>query len=257
MVKRGKFFAGTSNVVITGNRQTFPEAYRQKSRLHYYATLFNSVELNSTFYKLPRAATFEKWSGDVPADFKFSIKLWKEITHVKELHFKDEDISRFMMSAEMINAKSGCLLIQFPGKISLDYFGRMEVLLQQIKQADKNKQWTMAVEFRNDSWYVSETNELLDEYNAAMVIHDIRKGKNSSVNKKAPAVYIRFHGPAGDYRGSYDKKFLASQAVLINEWMGLGKDVYAYFNNTIGSAFENSKTLQQLVNSNADNIQIN
>lgn len=249
--KRGQFFTGTSNVVIPGNRHSFPEAYRQKSRLHYYATLFNSVELNNTFYKLPRAATFEKWSADVPFEFKFSIKLWKEITHIKELNYKDEDISRFMLSVGSLGAKTGCLLIQFPGKISLDYFGRVEVLLQQIKQADENKQWMMAVEFRNDSWYVSETNELLDEYNATMVIHDILKGKNSSINKKAPVVYIRFHGPAGDYRGSYSKKVLEAQAVLINQWLDEGKDVYAYFNNTIGSAFENSKTLQQLVNSNA------
>lgn len=247
MVKRGKFFAGTSNIVIPGNRQTFPEAYRQKSRLHYYATLFNSVELNNTFYKLPRAATFEKWSADVPVHFKFSIKLWKEITHIKELNYNDEDISRFMLSAGSLGAKTSCLLIQFPGKISFDYFGKVEVMLQQIKQADENKQWTIAVEFRNDSWYVSETNELLDEYNATMVIHDIRKGKNSGVNKKAPVVYIRFHGPAGDYRGSYDKKFLESQAVLISEWMMEGKNVYAYFNNTIGDAFENAQSLQRLV----------
>lgn len=245
--KRGNFFIGTSNIVIPGNRQSFPEAYREKSRLHYYSTLFNSVELNSTFYKLPRAVTFEKWSGEVFGDFRFSIKLWKQITHAKDLAFSDEDVSRFMLSAKSLGVKTGCLLVQFPGKITLDYFGRVEALLQKIRKQDSITQWTIAVEFRSDSWYVSETNELLDALDATMVMHDIRKGKNSNINKHAPVVYIRYHGPAGDYRGSYENEVLGMQAVLIRQWLNEGKDVYAYFNNTIGDAFGNAKHLQGLV----------
>ena len=76
---------GTSNIVVPGNRQSFPPGFRDKSRLHYYASLFNTVELNSTFYKVPMASTFNKWSLDVPENFQFTIKLWRDITHVKNL----------------------------------------------------------------------------------------------------------------------------------------------------------------------------
>ena len=60
---------GTSNIVVPGTKQTFPEAFRIKSRLHYYASLFNTLEVNSSFYKVPMASTFEKWSLDVPEIF--------------------------------------------------------------------------------------------------------------------------------------------------------------------------------------------
>lgn len=79
--KRGELRIGTSNVVLPFNKSKFPEEFKQKTRLGYYASLFNTVELNSTFYKLPMARTFGKWASEVPEDFRFSIKLWKEITH--------------------------------------------------------------------------------------------------------------------------------------------------------------------------------
>lgn len=243
----GIFIIGTSNVVIPGNRQGFPPEYQQKSRLHYYGTLFNSVELNSTFYKIPQPGTFEKWTNEVPGNFKFSVKLWKGITHVKELKFNPDDVTCFLNAADRLGNNKGCLLIQFPGKVTFDYFSRVEALLEQIHEAHK---WNIVVEFRHSSWYTGETNELLDQYKASFVLHDIPKGKNNDLNKKAAVAYIRFHGPTGDYRGSYDDNVLLNQAALISNWLKKGKDVYAYFNNTIGDAFQNARRLQSLVAEN-------
>ncbi len=242
----GALYIGTSNVVLPGNKSTFPEAFKIKSRLHYYSSLFNSVEVNSSFYKVPMNATCEKWTNDVGDDFRFTIKLWKQITHAKELGFNAKDIELFLKSTGSFGDKKGCLLLQFPGKVTLDYFNKVEEILCSINQSAVASGWQKAVEFRNASWYTGETFEMLDENNAAMVLHDNPKAKSEALNKKAGVVYLRFHGPKGDYRGSYSHGFLQEKTVQIKEWIKEGKDVYAYFNNTAGDAFSNARKLQEL-----------
>ncbi|MFT3910861.1 MAG: DUF72 domain-containing protein [Ferruginibacter sp.] len=249
MVRRkGIFRIGTSNIVVPGNKQSYPPAFQGKSRLNYYSSFFNSLEINSSFYKIPMPATFEKWSKDVPVHFRFSVKFWKEITHVKELKVGHSDIERFLKAANMLGNKKGCLLVQFPGKIGIEYYNKVEKILKYINEYDPGNKWRVAVEFRNPSWYTGETFELMDEYNTSIVLHDIPNSRNMSVNKKASFIYIRFHGPVGDYRGSYNKQLLQERAVKIKAWLAKGKDVYAYFNNTIGAAFENAISLQKMIN---------
>ncbi len=244
---RGTFFIGTSNIVVPGNRQTYPPEYEGKSRLNYYSSFFNSLEINSSFYKVPMPATFEKWSKDVPGDFRFTVKLWKEVTHIKELNTGIEHIDKFLDAADRLGNNRGCLLLQFPGKINFDYYGKVERMLRQISDHNKKNKWPVAVEFRNESWYVAETFELMDEYHASLVMHDIPKGRNEDVNKKASVVFIRFHGPTGNYRGSYSTGALKKYADRIHSWLQQGKDVYAYFNNTMGDAFENARILKEMV----------
>jgi len=244
---KGIFRTGTSNIVVPGNKQSFPAAFQEKSRLNYYSSFFNSLEINSSFYKVPMPATFEKWSHDVPENFRFTVKLWKEITHVKELKTDLASIDLFLNAADRLGNKKACLLIQFPGKITVEYYRQVEMILDKIKESDKENKWKIAVEFRHASWYIAETFEMMDQFRASIVLHDIPKGRNSQVNKNAPFIFIRFHGPAGDYRGSYSKEVLKAYAVKIRSWLKEGKDVYAYFNNTIGNAFDNAKELQKLV----------
>jgi len=244
---KGILRIGTSNIVLPGSKQTFPEAYREKSRLHYYSSLFNSLEVNSSFYKVPMRSTFEKWSQDVPEDFRLTLKLWREITHAKNLAFDLNHIVHFLKAAEGIGYKKGCLLIQFPGKISLEYYNQVEKILERLHEIDPENEWQKAVEFRNTNWYVSETYELLDSYQASLVLHDIPKSKNFEINKGAQFVYVRFHGPKGDYRDSYSNEFLETQFQQIQTWLKTGKHVNVYFNNTIGNAFENAGYLKSLI----------
>lgn len=243
----GKIRIGTSNIVVPGNKSTFPERFRLGSRLHYYSSLFNTLEVNSCFYKTPMNATCNKWSLDVPEDFQFSLKLSKGITHVKDLKAEAGCMEKFMKAAEGIGSKKGCILVQFPGMITLDYFEQLERILDELKTLDPNSAWRKAVEFRNDSWHIGETYELLDQYEAVMVLHDKSKGKIMEVNGKPGFIYLRFHGPKGDYRDSYTGSFLKDKAKQIRMWLDEGKDVYAYFNNTIGSAFDNAVTLKNLL----------
>ncbi|MEO6721881.1 MAG: DUF72 domain-containing protein [Ferruginibacter sp.] len=237
---------GTSNIVVPGTKQTFPPEFQHKSRLNYYSSIFNSLEINSSFYKVPMASTFEKWSLDVPDNFRFTIKLSKEITHIKELKIELCNIDLFLKAADRIGEKKGCILVQFPGKISFDYYNKVEEILQRLTASEYRNDWCIAIEFRNPTWHVSETFELLNEYEASIVLHDIPKAKNQEVNKGAAFIYIRYHGPKGDYRGSYTDDYLKAEFKKIKGWLKEGKDVYAYFNNTMGSALENAIKLKTI-----------
>ncbi len=112
---------------------------------------------------------------------------------------------------------------------------------------DPQEAWRLAIEFRHDQWYASEIYEILDEFNASMVLHDMPKCIPPELNKNADFVYLRFHGEKGDYRGTYPIQHLQKKAGEIRGWLHQGKDVYAYFNNTIGDAIANLQTLKSLV----------
>lgn len=230
---------------MPGNKSTFPPEYRNSTRLHYYSSIFNSIEVNGTFYKTPLRSTFERWAAEVPDDFRFTIKFTKEISHAKTLRYDPATIIHFMDAASGLGIKKGSLLIQFPGKIDLEYFNHVEDILEQLRMNNTSQDWRIAIEFRNESWYVGETIELLEEHNAAMVMHDYRKAKVLSDTGTANFTYIRFHGPAGNYRDSYDENTLDEKVAMISAMLHAGKDVYAYFNNTMGGAFENAVYLKQ------------
>ncbi|WP_345953411.1 DUF72 domain-containing protein [Mucilaginibacter sp. PAMB04168] len=241
------FYAGTSNVVLpVPNKECFPEEFKSKSRLCYYGSLFNSVEINSTFYKLPLARTIERWATEVPDNFKFTFKLWQEVTHCKGRVFDPENIDRFMHIVNHAGEKKGSLLIQFPPSVTISIV-TLTGILSQIRLADPNESWHVAVEFRNKSWYNDTVFELLDQYKASMVLHDMPASAAPLEVGEADFVYLRFHGPEGGYRGSYTDDFLSEYASYVKEWLEDGKTVYAYFNNTMGAAVQNLITLNDFV----------
>jgi len=246
-VRTGTLWVGTSNIAIPGAKHTFPEAYRSTTRLTYHGALFNSLEVNSTFYTVPQGKTVARWAAEVPDNFRITLKVHQGITHQKQLQYSDSDIIRFVDVANNIGSKKGCLLVQFPGSINIDYRAKVEHILAVLHDADADNAWSKAIEFRHPSWYNRYTEDLLDKYGMALVIHDIPKSKILEPNAKAPFVYWRFHGEAGDFKGSYDIAVLNDYAARISDWMKSGRDVYVYFNNTIGDAFENARTLRALI----------
>jgi len=227
------FRSGTSNIVLTEpNKRSFPTEFQSKSRLSYYGSLFNSLEVNSTFYKLPMPSTIEKWATDVPKTFQFSFKLWKGITHVKDICFLSADLVNFIHTIDAAGTKKGCLLIQLPPGSGEKDTPQLERLLEEIAAADPGRNWKIAVEFRHRSWYTEQVYSLLDDHHASLVLHDMPVSGTHRLNEKAPFVYLRFHGPKGDYKGSYSEPFLYDHAQQIRQWLSEEKEVYAYFNNT-------------------------
>lgn len=237
---------GTSNVVLPFNKTQFPAEYQSKPRLTYYASLFPSVEINSSFYKVPQLKTFARWVSEVPDEFRFTIKLWKEITHVKGLAFKEEDVIAFMAAADGLGNKRGCLLVQFPGSATVELYSRVERLLELLHEIGG---WPVAVEFRHNSWYIGEVYELLDSLDFSIVMHDMKQSATPRLNKAARVVYLRFHGTEPNYGGSYPEALLLQTKEQIESWVNEGKEVYAYFNNTRGDGFGNAKALWHYLHS--------
>lgn len=238
------FYCGTSNVELpVPNKTHFPPEYQCKSRLCYYGSLYNTVEINSTFYKIPMARTVERWATEVPDNFRFTVKLWKGITHCKELIYNPADIERFFSSVNAAGDKKGCLLIQFPASIKASLFPRFRALMEDVYSASEDSGWKLAVEFRDKSWYRDSVYQLLEQYRAAIVTHDMPASATPLIDMDVDFVYLRFHGEKGDYRGSYEDDFLYEYAGYIRDWAAEGKQVYTYFNNTAGDAVHNAKTL--------------
>lgn len=242
-----KIKIGTSGIVVPGTKLTFPDEFKDKTRLHYYSSLFNTLEINSSFYKIPLASTFAKWSTQVPAEFKFTVKLWREITHAKKLSFDPNDINLFMEAANHLGTNIGCLLIQFPASITFHYVLEVVSILQHVQLSNKNNHWQIAVELRHSSWYQEAAYRLFKKYKISLVIHDMPGSKTPLDFLSTNLIYCRFHGPAGDYKGSYSNEFLHDQAKRIKAWRKEGRGVYVYFNNTMEGALDNAQLLQKLV----------
>ncbi|MFD1255202.1 DUF72 domain-containing protein [Mucilaginibacter terrae] len=244
---KGQFYSGTSNIELpVRNKLAFPPEYQEKSRLAYYASLFSSVEINNTFYKLPLPKTVAKWAADVPNGFRFTFKLWQEVTHLKGQRFNTEHVARFMHIINQAGSQRGCLLVQFPPSVVLNPV-LLHELLSEISLGSVDEPWQVAVEFRHRSWYQDAIYELLDQHEACMVLHDLPASAAPVQVGEANFMYLRFHGPNGGYRGSYEDEFLSEYASYVKEWMQDGKTVYAYFNNTMGGAVQNLMTFNKYV----------
>jgi uncharacterized protein YecE (DUF72 family) len=241
------FYSGLSGLELPIPKYLFPEPHQDSSRLTYYSTFFNSIEINSTFYKLPLTKTVSKWASQVPDDFKFTFKLWKEITHVKDLDFKEADVELFFKVASHTAHKKGCILVQFPPSLGKANIMQLGALLRCITQHNTGQEWKIAIEFRNRSWHHGDVYDLLESFGAAMVIQDIPKSSTPRIDHASGFIYVRFHGPTGNYRDSYSESFLSEYATYIREWLEEGKTVYTYFNNTMGDAFRNLESLNGFI----------
>jgi uncharacterized protein YecE (DUF72 family) len=241
------FFSGTSGLVLPIRQRDFPIEFAGASRLAYYASLFNSIEINSSFYKLPKAATVAKWAESVPPDFRFTFKVSKCITHNKGLEFTAADVEAFMQTVAHIGDRKGCLLVQLPPSRTSESIHQIEHLVLTIKDLDPAGSWRLAIEFRNNSWYSRATYDLLRRYDVVMVVHDMPASATPVLPNYGPALYLRFHGEDGKYRGGYEDEQLKATAGTAGQYMRNGTPVYAYFNNTMGDAVENLVKLNSFV----------
>ncbi len=244
-LKKNKLYIGTSGIVVPVAQSNFPDAFKEKSRLSYYASLLNSLEVNSSFYKNPRVSTLTRWVSEVGDDFKFTFKIPKLVSHVKYLAFDPTDVLEFLALVDHVGKMKGCLLIQFPPSLKVDALPALKKLLQIIRKTDESSSWDIAVEFRDSSWYTSKVETALSNFNSCIVLHDHPKAP-TPLEISQELFYLRFHGEGGRYRGSYDISALSPYAEIARKFLLENKHGYAYFNNTMGDAFANAKMLEQL-----------
>lgn len=242
------FYLGSSGLVLpVPNKQHYPPEFQDRSRLNYYGVLNNSIEVNSSFYKIPMLATVKRWAAEVPQNFKFTFKLFKGITHQKVLVFDEQLIAQFFEVVSAVGDKKACILVQFPPSVRIAQLKQLDLLFATLKKYNAGQGWKIAIEFRHQSLYSDEIVELLEYYQFGMVIHDKAALNVPFGLVETTFVYLRFHGPNGNYKGSYQDYILHEYASYIAEWINYGKEVFVYFNNTMGNVYANLNTLRQFV----------
>lgn len=240
---RGKVHIGTSGWAYPQWKNGFyPKDLKDKDRLAHYATQFNCVEINSSFYGPPREKIVAAWAERVNDNFTFCFKMWRGITHEKKLTGCENDIDAFLDALTPVKGKVGPLLLQLPPGLNSDFMPQLKNVLQYIV----SKGFRCAVEFRNISWYQPEIFSLLRDNNSAAVMHDMKGSEHDQYDMSGNFIYMRYHGSGGKYKGSYDQATLQSLFKETKEHSTHGKDIYIFFNNTLGDADKNALSLKNL-----------
>jgi uncharacterized protein YecE (DUF72 family) len=219
----------------------YPKGLPQTRWFHRYAEEFDTVEINASFYRVPRPETFDGWRNKAPDGFRYAVKVNRFITHLKKLVGVEETVNDFVALARKLGPTLGPLLYQLPPSLKLD-LERLEAFLKLIPNDLSN-----VFEFRNASWYVPELYALLDRYGASFCVHDMPGSKTGRI-AVGPTAYVRFHGGEGKYWGRYSDEGLLSWTDWIVEQARSGRTVWCYFNNDIhGHAIHDAQTLKSMV----------
>jgi uncharacterized protein YecE (DUF72 family) len=218
----------------------YPRDLPKDRWLEHYAQLFETVELNATFYRLPEATTFATWARRVPPGFRFAVKASRYLTHVRRLHEPDEALERLWSRARRLGRRLGPVLYQLPPRWNPN-LGRLDAFLAALPDAPQ------AIEFRDQGWYVDAVMERLRRAEVGLCLHDMA-GSTTGTTAVGPLVYIRFHGSGRRYGGRYSRQRLAAWADRIVAWSEAGRPVWVYFNNDIGGhAFRDADRLRDMV----------
>ena len=231
----------------------YPANHPQKRELEYASRLFNTIEINGTFYSLQRPSSFQKWYSETPADFVFSVKGARFISHMKKLRDVELPLANFFASGVLcLREKLGPILWQFPPNFGWneerfrEFFELLPrhteeaaELAKQHNEKLKGRAWTKtharralryAVEIRHPSFLVPEFFEMLRTYQIAFVIADTADKWPYAEDITADFVYCRLHGDEQLYVSGYGDPALRSWAGRIRRWRR-GRDVFVYFDN--------------------------
>ncbi len=209
--------------------------------LAHYQQQFDTVEINNSFYHLPKHAALECWRDSTPLDFVFAAKASRFLTHMKKLKEAEQGLERFLEAIETLQQKLGPILFQLPPQWELD-FERLKTFLPLLPEHHR-----YAFEFRNATWHVPQIYDLLREHNIAYCAFHLA-GEHSPVEITADFAYVRLHGPGGKYQGSYCERALADWCERIRRWKRDLKAIYLYFDNDqAGYAAQDALRLKSLV----------
>jgi uncharacterized protein YecE (DUF72 family) len=219
----------------------YPDGMPQRSWFARYTETFGTVELNTSFYRLPAADTFAKWRDQAPAGFRYAVKAPRFITHMKKLRDCDEPVTEFLGRVRQLGASLGPILYQLPPRLAFDR-ERVETFLA-LLPGDLHH----VLEFRDASWIDPAVLALLDRHEIGFCVHDMA-GSTTPFWASGPLAYLRFHGGEGKYWGRYPDERLLHAADWMAEQAGSGREVWAYFNNDIHAhAIDDALTLRAMV----------
>ncbi len=240
-----EYLVGTSGWQYDHWRGVFyPADLAKHDWFDYYARQFSTVEINNTFYRLPRAKTWDLWHDKAPPGFRFAVKASRYISHVKRFEDCEKPVQRFVDGAERLKAHLGPVLYQTPPNFQRDEENakRLRRFLALLPRHCEN-----VIEFRHNSWFKDEALADLREQGIGFCIHDMQ-GMDCPVLTTANFAYLRFHGSERPYSGSYSDSELERWARRIEQLSEEVARVWVYFNNDLeGAAPANAQTLRSLL----------
>jgi uncharacterized protein YecE (DUF72 family) len=222
--------------------RVYPPGCPPRRWLAHYATLFDTVEVNSTFYRLAKPDAVARWVADTPPDFLFTIKASRFLTHMKRLTDMGRGVERLYAGIAPVveSPKLGPVLWQLPDRFRRDD-DRLAFALERLPPGRH------CFEFRHPSWFTSEVYGLLHTFGVALVIGDDARRPLPEAPLTADWTLIRFHYGARGRRGNYAERELREWAARIAD-LSQGASVFAYFNNDWEAfAVRNALRLRRLV----------
>ena len=218
----------------------YPDRLPQKMWLPYFSERFRAVEVNNTFYNLPEKRVFQHWRQVTTPDFVFALKMSRFLTHLKRLHDPEEPVKRFLERASGLGPKLGPVLVQLPPRFQVDV-GRLDATLKLFPRSVR-----VAVEFRDDTWFVPEVRALLERRHVALCFADAPR-REHPLWHTAPWGFVRFHEGTGPRAPGYERDALRRWVERIAETWPAEDDVYVYFNNdAMGYALSDAVTFAEL-----------
>jgi uncharacterized protein YecE (DUF72 family) len=214
---------GTSGFIYEHWRRRFYPPAARGAELEWYAQVFDTVELNVTFYRMPPTSTFRSWAARVPDGFLFAVKASRYLTHVKRLQDPRASVDYLVERATELGPHLGPILIQLPPDLELDrdaLAGTLDAFPAGLR---------LALEPRHDSWFVDDVRQLLTDRNAALCVAD-RRGPITPFWQTADWSYLRFHAGRATPRSCYRPSEIDAWAERVGGW-GRDRTGFVYFNN--------------------------
>lgn len=217
----------------------FPDA---GSHLERYASRFEAVEINSSFHRPHRPATYARWSASVPATFRFSVKVPKTITHGLRLQQAGELLESFLAEVAGLEDKLGCLLVQLPPSLAFE----PAVAASFFADLRSRSPSPLACEPRHASWFEPPADDLLRGLKVARVAADPgRVPEAMEPGGWGGMSYYRLHGSPRIYYSAYSEEYITALASRIRSDEAAGRDVWCIFDNTtLGAATRNALDLR-------------
>jgi uncharacterized protein YecE (DUF72 family) len=223
--------------------------HAEQPLLQQYAHLFDVVEINSSFYRPHRLATYQRWAASVPAKFRFSVKLPRLITHEKRLVGCGQDLIEFMECVHGLEEKLGVWLVQLPPSAILDTRSARRFFAAMRRESSR----PIACEPRHPSWFTARADEIFGEFGLTRVLADpIPVGCEVNPPCSRDFAYMRLHGSPRMYYSSYSSadlqrrlmRFMAPPCGELSGW--------CIFDNTAaGAAWVDAQAMQRLLRSAA------
>jgi uncharacterized protein YecE (DUF72 family) len=225
----------------------YPAELPVREWLGYYATHFDTVELNSAFYRLPSVAAYRGWRAQVSSRFLFAMKASRFLTHMKKLRDPRDPLRRMLGRARHLGPTLGPVLFQLPGFLAAN-LPRLDAFLMALARQRHARPLRAALEVRHASWLEPAVIDRLRDANVALCVHDWREQPVEGP-VTADFVYVRRHGTSPRrYHGAYGEAMLRADARRIRAWLRAGLDVHVYFNNDFeGHAWRNALRLKTLL----------